>query len=78
MGQCEIGAAKLADRTDKSPGASERHVLLGSPEALVEINDDGSVAVTLDQVTYLTVERLGEIVAFVEQHGQVTVVQSDD
>jgi len=52
---------------------SERHVLLGSPECLVEVGADGDVDITIDQCAYLSVERLREIVAFVEQHAQVTV-----
>jgi len=58
--------------------SAERHVLLGWPEAVVEVNEDGSVGITLDQVTYMTVERLSEIVAFVETHAQVSVVSRAD
>ena len=59
-----------------TPG-NERHIQGGDPEAVVEVMEDGSVGVTIGEVTYLTAERLGEIVAFVETHAQIQVVERD-
>ncbi len=43
-------------------------------DAKVQIDDAGAVDVLLDEGSvYLTVPNLGELVAFVEYHGDVTV-----
>lgn len=60
--------------TDRAINRAEKHVLDGYPECKVEVNDDGSVEVWV-AYEMMTVDRLSEIVAFVESHGQVTVCQ---
>lgn len=50
----------------------ERHALMGQPDACVLVFDSGDVEVEIG-VVVVTVERLSEIVAFVETHGQTKV-----
>ena len=50
----------------------ETHILTGTPEVQLDVWDNGTVEVQIgDEI--VTAERLTQIVAFVEQHGQVRV-----
>lgn len=50
----------------------EKHILSGTPEVEVHVWDNGTVEVLIGDEVVQT-QRLAEIVAFVEAHGQVTV-----
>lgn len=50
----------------------EKHVLSGTPEVEVFVWDNGTVEIGIGNEV-VQAERLAEIVAFVEAHGQITV-----
>lgn len=55
----------------------EKHILTGTPEVQVDIWDNGTVEVTIGEEV-VQAERLGEIFAFVESHGQITLRTTAD
>ena len=50
----------------------EKHILTGGPEVELSVWDNGDVDLTIGN-EMVTTSRLAEIVAFVENHGQVRV-----
>jgi hypothetical protein len=75
--QAERIRKELVERPYREEGVmpakiEEKHILTGTPEVQLDVWDNGTVEVQIgDEV--VTAERLTQIVAFVEQHGQIRV-----